>query len=62
MTTRKQILLKLLRHHGIRYCMVEGKYITKEDYFEEVIQVLENLGVITITEEDKNALTDTTTK
>ena len=38
---RQDLKLKLLRHHGIRRCMVEGNYITIEQFMDEAIQVVE---------------------
>jgi hypothetical protein len=38
---RKDLNLKLRRLYGIRSCMLEGKYITLEEFMDEVIQVAE---------------------
>lgn len=47
-TKREQLLLKLQRHYGVRHVMVEGGYITNEDYHKEVIQVVEEVLGITL--------------
>lgn len=42
---KSDLNLKLCRHHGIRAVMMEGGYITPEEFMSEVISVVEEFMV-----------------
>jgi hypothetical protein len=42
---RSEALLKLQRYYSIRHCMVEAKYITEDQFMDQVLQLVEELGM-----------------
>jgi len=42
---RSEALLKLQRYYGIRHCMVEANYITGANFMDEVLELVEELGM-----------------
>ena len=40
---RSEALLKLQRYYGIRHCMVESNYISKDEFMEEVLDLVEEV-------------------
>lgn len=46
--TKNQMVLKMSRFHGIRYCMVEGGYISTQRYHEEMLEMMQQEGIVNI--------------
>ena len=42
---RSEMLLKLQRLYSVRHCMVELDYITKDQFMEEVLYLVEHYGM-----------------
>lgn len=43
---RSEALLKLQRYYSIRHYMVEDNYISKDRFMDEVLQLIEELGML----------------
>jgi hypothetical protein len=43
---RSEILIKLQRFYGIKHVMVEQGYISKDQFMDEVLQLVEELGML----------------
>ena len=43
---RKEMLMWLQRHYGIRHCMVDQYYITIEQFCDEVLSLMESKGML----------------
>lgn len=44
--TREQLLTKMLRYHGTQSVMVEGNYITISEFYDNLITLQQELGVL----------------
>jgi hypothetical protein len=42
---RSEALLTLQRYYSIKHCMVEANYITKDQFMDEVLTLVEELGM-----------------
>jgi hypothetical protein len=42
---RSEVVLKMARFHTQKYVMVEQNYITKLEFFSEMLQLVEELGM-----------------
>lgn len=42
---RSEMLLKLQRYYGIKHVMVEEGYITPSEFMDNVLQLVEDLGM-----------------
>ena len=43
---RSEMVLKMARAHTTKYCMVEEHYITKLDFYSEMLELMESLGML----------------
>lgn len=43
---RSEVLLKLQRYYSIKHCMVESGHITKDEFMDHVLQLVEELGMV----------------
>jgi hypothetical protein len=43
---RSELLLKLQRYYTQKHCMVEQRYITYQQFMDEVLQLVEELGML----------------
>lgn len=48
--TKDQLLVKLLRYHGIQSVMVESNYITVSEFYSNLIELQDQLGVLDLDE------------
>ena len=42
---RSEMVVKIARHYSIRHCMVEARYITYLEFCQEVLELVEELGM-----------------
>lgn len=47
---REELLIKMLRFHGIQSVMVEANYITIKDFYDKMITMQQELGVLKLEE------------
>lgn len=43
---RSEFLLKLQRYYGMRHCMVTERYISPNTFMDEVLELVEELGML----------------
>ena len=43
---RSEVLLKLQRYYSIKHVMVEQRYITPDEFMENILQLVEELGML----------------
>ena len=57
---RSEMLIKIARYYGIRHCMVESNYITPLEFCQEMLELIEDLGMVPpIQEENSFQMLDT---
>ena len=53
---RSQALIYMQKIYSIRHCMVEGRYITLEQFFNEMLAYMENKGLTQEWEPEEESL------
>jgi len=43
---RSEMLLKMQRYHGTQWCMVEGGYITLTEFYDNMLKMQVELGMM----------------
>jgi hypothetical protein len=43
---RSEVLIKLQRYYGIKHVMVEERYITPDEFMDNVLTLVEELGML----------------
>ena len=43
---RSEMVIKIARYYSIRHCMVEGNYMTPLQFCEEMLELVEEIGML----------------
>ena len=46
---RSEMILKMQRYHGTQYCMIEAGYITLDQFYDDMLQMQVELGMVPTT-------------